>query len=781
MEAVSGANPGEDGRAAVYIGIETSGVQYPAVNRTVLPGTGIDVLKYVTKWELRGGKDSQSETLLAEFSDSGATVSLEPGTWNFTVKGYNANNDLVLRGELTGQPVTLDGPNVLSFTVAPVIEGYGTLKLTVNLPSGHGITRAEVFKEGTPVSDVTPEADTVVFESEYAAGDYYISVRLYKDSDLYAVVSDLVQVRGHLHSEKTYTLTLADLNRTYLVTYHLNNGDLGGGVNNPGSYRSTDAALTLPTPVRTGYAFEGWRDNADLSGDAVTRIDQGGTGDRDFWAKWTAISYNISYTLNGGRNADGNPAAYTVEALPVNLENPSHTTEGYTFAGWYDNADLSGNTVAGIPEGETESKHFYAKWITNAYSITYHLNGGLNADSNPAAYTVADLPFALKTPGKTGYTFADWYDNAGLTGTAVSHILAGSTEDKVFYAKWTPITYTVEYYNSYGDTGTTDSSVHTYDEPKNLTDNGFTRVGYTFVGWSTTLDGGVIYTDGETVTNLSNTQGLTLTLYAQWTANTYTVEYNGNGYTGGETQSSVLTYDKPKQLTANGFTRTGYTFAGWNTAANGSGTSYINSASIRNLTDTQGATITFYAQWKPIIYTVRYYNNYNSYSGTGNTDPSAHTYDEPKNLTANGFTRTGYTFACWSTAYDGTGTRYTNGESVINLATTNGATVNLYAQWALNSSQPITLTINDFVDRADGVITHAPFILSKSSNPSKTITVSGGGGTDITWYIGVVQIGTGSSITISPANLPVGSHTLGVTALYSGKRYSKEITFTVQQ
>ena len=77
------------------------------------------------------------------------------------------------------------------------------------------------------------------------------------------------------------------------------------------------------------------------------------------------------------------------------------------------------------------------------------------------------------------------------------------------------------------------------------------------------------------------------------------------------------------------------------------------------------------------------------------------------------------------------------------------------------------------------MITQAPFTLSKSSNESKTITVSGG--TNPVWYIGVVQIGTGSSITISAANLSVGPHTLRVSAEYNGKRYSKEITFTVQQ
>lgn len=79
--------------------------------------------------------------------------------------------------------------------------------------------------------------------------------------------------------------------------------------------------------------------------------------------------------------------------------------------------------------------------------------------------------------------------------------------------------------------------------------------------------------------------------------NTYTVTYNGNGATSGSTANSSHTYGVERTLTSNGFTRIGYTFAGWNTAADGSGTSYSDGASVTNLTATNGATVTLYAQW----------------------------------------------------------------------------------------------------------------------------------------------------------------------------------------
>lgn len=79
--------------------------------------------------------------------------------------------------------------------------------------------------------------------------------------------------------------------------------------------------------------------------------------------------------------------------------------------------------------------------------------------------------------------------------------------------------------------------------------------------------------------------------------NTYAVAYDGNGATSGSMANSSHTYGVEKTLTSNEFTRIGYTFAGWNTAADGSGTSYSDGASVTNLTATDGATVTLYAQW----------------------------------------------------------------------------------------------------------------------------------------------------------------------------------------
>ncbi|MCR5783124.1 MAG: InlB B-repeat-containing protein, partial [Clostridia bacterium] len=143
------------------------------------------------------------------------------------------------------------------------------------------------------------------------------------------------------------------------------------------------------------------------------------------------------------------------------------------------------------------------------------------------------------------------------------------------------------------------------------------KTGYTFGGYYTSTGGGTQYINasGSFVNNAYSTVTADTTLYAKWTANTYTVAYNGNGNTGGSTASSSHTYDVAKNLTANGFNRSytvSYngnggtptlanntataTFNGWATSAGGAKV-YNNSQSVTNLASANGATVDLYANW----------------------------------------------------------------------------------------------------------------------------------------------------------------------------------------
>ena len=151
--------------------------------------------------------------------------------------------------------------------------------------------------------------------------------------------------------------------------------------------------------------------------------------------------------------------------------------------------------------------------------------------------------------------------------------------------------YTVNYAAN-GGSSTPGAQTKWYNETLTPLASAISRTGYSFYKWKAT--NGSLYDAGSSGSYTANA-GTTLT--AQWTANTYTVVYNGNGNTGGSTASSSHTYDTAKNLTTNGFTKTDYLFKGWATSQNGP-VVYTNGQSVTNLTATQGATINLYAVWE---------------------------------------------------------------------------------------------------------------------------------------------------------------------------------------
>jgi len=240
----------------------------------------------------------------------------------------------------------------------------------------------------------------------------------------------------------------------------------------------------------------------------------------------------------------------------------------------------------------------------------------------------------------------------------------------------------------------------------------------------------------------------------------YTVAFDAQGGTVSPASQTVTNGSAVGTLPVA--TRTGYTFGGWWTATNGSGTQYTPAT-------VATGDITLYAKWTPITYTVVYNGNG---STSGSTASSSHTYDVAKALTSNGFTRAytvtyNYngngqsnetetatcTFKNWDTSSGGGGTTYTDGQSVMNLTSTAGETINLYAQW---NSSSVTLptptragyTFAGWYTAASGGAnvgsggatytpavsvtlyaqwTPVPYTISTSSNPAAGGATNGGG------------------------------------------------------
>ncbi len=187
----------------------------------------------------------------------------------------------------------------------------------------------------------------------------------------------------------------------------------------------------------------------------------------------------------------------------------------------------------------------------------------------------------------TGYTtkFTSWAPASGTINVATS-ITANFSR--------TINQYTVTY-NANGGNGTMSTDTVTYKSPYTTKANEFTRKGYTFKGWNEKPDGtGVDWTSyiGKpwTWTYTKN-----VTLYAQWTANQYTVTYNANGGTG-SMATETIAYNSAYTTKANAFLKTGYTFKGWNEKPDGTGTDWTNYIG-KPWTWTYTKSITLYAQW----------------------------------------------------------------------------------------------------------------------------------------------------------------------------------------
>ena len=159
----------------------------------------------------------------------------------------------------------------------------------------------------------------------------------------------------------------------------------------------------------------------------------------------------------------------------------------------------------------------------------------------------------------------------------------------------TPTRYSVAYNANYGS-GTVPASV-TQNSGSSVTvasGSGLRRTGYTFSGWNTKADGsGTAYAAGDTISAGA-------TLYAQWSANTYTVKFNANGGTGTMADQD-FTYDAAAPLRANSFTKADYRFAGWATSAGGA-VVYANQHSVKNLASS--GSVTLYAVWVQNVYDI---------------------------------------------------------------------------------------------------------------------------------------------------------------------------------
>ena len=412
---------------------------------------------------------------------------------------------------------------------------------------------------------ITVEGNTNNNGSSQGNGVYKLTTR--KISDLYFGVPNYTDTSVNTLSIKYDANggTIAGSDKTYNV-YKVETS--AGIVLRSGAGTSNSALLTIPK----GASFvvtETAKANGYTWGKTTYNGKEGWCVISEDWTSKTGTQPQTKYYLNSSdvvyKSSTGKVFAQEMvdgETYDNGLYN--YTTfgisrTGYTFKGWGTKA--SGGTVYGQNDSMTAKKlcstigdgdatiTLYAIWEPNVLSVHYSANGGK-------------------------VTLDDYTLSSGL--------IYKSSGSK-FAQTWQ--------YNVAKELGLVN--------PKSF---GLERTGYTFTGWGTKSTGGTIFDPNDvellpTEINFNLKNGsCSTTLYAIWNVNTYTVKYNANGGTGTVSNSSH-TYDTAKTLNANKFTRTGYTFLGWSTSANATVAKYTDKQSVKNLTSTNGGTVTLYAVW----------------------------------------------------------------------------------------------------------------------------------------------------------------------------------------
>ena len=559
-------------------------------------------------------------------------------------------------------------------------EETDTYSITYILDGGQNKYNPETYSSSKGVRSFYDPSDKVyVLDYPYA---FHVFTTHYEFAGWYSDAKFVNEVTSIPAGTKgDITLYAKWIPRVFSIKYNLNGGSLPAGA--PYSYSIADGEVVLPTPTRYGHKFLGWKatsiecpqyddfwegyimEEPDEE-ESFKVIPKGSVRDLVLEARWAdAFPYKIIYTLNGGTNVSGNPDTYTVDDEIV-LQNPYR--KGYVFKGWYTDSQFRTAPVKNIPRKSQGTRYLYAKWEPTHYSIGFSgntANAGIMQDVAGCTYgTTVKLPGNAFT--KKGYSFTGWNTKADGTGTKFTNgqnvtNLTSTGNRVMLYAQWTPVKYEIAYGLSGGTNNKNNPSYYTINDTIKLANP--VKKGYVFCGW---------YRDTRyknCITVIKKGSAAPVKLYAKWQETKYGIRFAGNGATAGSVKPFAnIPYSKAFYLRANAFTRKGYTFDGWNTKADGTGTKYSNKAKVKGLS-AKGSVVTLYAQWKPVKYGITYYLN----GGTNNkNNPSYYTINDTVKL-ANPVKK-GYVFCGWYRD-----TRYKNRITVIKKGS--AAPVKLYAKW----------------------------------------------------------------------------------------------------
>lgn len=438
-----------------------------------------------------------------------------------------------------------------------------------------------------------------------------------------------------------------------------------------------------------GYTFAGWATSPDGSG---ARYAPGArwtaNGTLTLYAQWTPGQASLTYDGNGATGGKTDPQTGKTDEK-INVRDNGFTRDGYTFVTWNTQADCKGNAVKPNSEWTLRgSSTLYACWAGVAQTLTYHGNGATGGNTAAqSGHTGDELTTNANGFTRDGYTFVRWDTAKDGSGTAYGEGKNGvgrytmKPAGNDLYAIWQANPASIRYRDDYGATGSTPDTTGVTGQDVTIARNGFTRPGYTFTGWARDRRTNPSLQPGGRYTL---TPGTT-TLWAQWKADPAHLIYNSNSGSTSQTRRTDGVVDQTLTVIANPFTRSGYTFTGWNTQADGRGKAYAAGNGFRLVADPKSNpvnTSVLYAQWRINRVTLKFDPN----GGTGGypdiTADAFTTVTIPADAKEPKVQRPGFRFTGWAMKpTPGAGdTILSPGKGTVSMPDRGSITV--YAQWA---------------------------------------------------------------------------------------------------
>jgi uncharacterized repeat protein (TIGR02543 family) len=463
--------------------------------------------------------------------------------WSFTSNVVNNNITLYAKWNINQYTITFDTQG--GSLVNSITQDFDT-----NINSPQEPTKlGHLFSGWNTAIPITMPASNITITATWSINSYTL---IYKDfdnsnlfsenflfnSDLSAVtITDPVRV-GYTFIGWSQVLptNMPASNITIYANYRINSYtltlDTNGGTSISTLTLNYGSAINLSTTLKTGHSFQGWFTDIGLT--QAFNLTNMPSNDLVLYAKWSINQYTINFESNEGTSIASITGNYGEVVSPI----VDPTREGYTFNGWYSDANLT--QLSNLPDYiPSQNLTLYAKWTINQYTISFESNGG-----NPIA-SINDnygVNLAIPRPIKVGHSFEGWFTDIGLT--QAFNLTNMPSNDLVLYAKWSINQYTISLGSYHSSSVSSNGQVHTWgsNSAGQLGDsfnNNNTRI-------ATEITGSFGLTNGDKIiqSNLYSSQSSAISLNGR----VFMWGKNDSGQLG---DGSYISKNQPVEITSN--------------------------------------------------------------------------------------------------------------------------------------------------------------------------------------------------------------------------------------